>query len=233
MNIDRFLCVIIYIFNVYTGHPRSITQYFFNADAYFRFCDDVRRLGVDLPIVPGIMPVGNYAGIQNMAKRCGAVIPRWMIDLLAGLDDDPEVGTLVAASIGRARAMKMALLAERLPATEAYAAGLISSVHPAEELDAVVREAAQTIARNVPLNLRVGIAHGIGVAGTGMPGFNLPDGDLDALTSLVRSFSAPAIDANAPGDRAAGAIKSGGTTRRAAKMVCLDLDHPEIEDFVD
>ena len=60
------------------GANAAITQYFFNADAYFRYVDDVRAVGVDIPIVPGIMPIGNYVQLARFSDACGAEIPRWL-----------------------------------------------------------------------------------------------------------------------------------------------------------
>ncbi|MBN9429409.1 MAG: methylenetetrahydrofolate reductase [NAD(P)H] [Burkholderiales bacterium] len=70
------------------GADSAITQYFFNADAYFRFCDDARRLGVQAPIVPGIMPIGNYTQLARFSDACGAEIPRWIRQRLAAFGDD-------------------------------------------------------------------------------------------------------------------------------------------------
>jgi methylenetetrahydrofolate reductase (NADPH) len=60
------------------GADAAITQYFFNADAYFRFVDDVRRLGVDVPITPGIMPITNFSQLIRFSDMCGAEVPRWI-----------------------------------------------------------------------------------------------------------------------------------------------------------
>ncbi|OXH83008.1 methylenetetrahydrofolate reductase [NAD(P)H], partial [Burkholderia multivorans] len=63
---------------VKAGANSAITQYFFNADAYFRFVDDVRKLGVDVPIVPGIMPITNFSQLMRFSEMCGAEVPRWI-----------------------------------------------------------------------------------------------------------------------------------------------------------
>ena len=60
------------------GANSAITQYFYNADAYFSFVDAARALGVDIPIVPGIMPIGSFAKLARFSDMCGAEIPRWM-----------------------------------------------------------------------------------------------------------------------------------------------------------
>lgn len=70
------------------GANAAITQYFFNADAYFRFVDDVRAAGVDLPVVPGIMPIGNYVQLARFSDACGAEIPRWLRKKLETYGDD-------------------------------------------------------------------------------------------------------------------------------------------------
>jgi methylenetetrahydrofolate reductase (NADPH) len=75
---------------VEAGADSALTQYFFNADAYFRFVDDVRRLGVTIPIVPGIMPIGNYTQLARFSDACGAEIPRWLRKKLESYGDDLE-----------------------------------------------------------------------------------------------------------------------------------------------
>ncbi|MEN1728272.1 MAG: methylenetetrahydrofolate reductase [NAD(P)H] [Pseudomonadota bacterium] len=71
---------------VAAGANSVITQYFFNADAYFRFVEDVRSIGVDVPIVPGIMPITNYGPLSRFSQMCGAEIPLWMQKRLAAWD---------------------------------------------------------------------------------------------------------------------------------------------------
>ena len=70
------------------GANSAITQFFFNADAYFRFVDEARRLGADVPVVPGIMPITNASGLLRFADSCGAEVPRWIRLRLQGLGDD-------------------------------------------------------------------------------------------------------------------------------------------------
>ena len=73
---------------VRAGADSAITQYFFNADAYSRFVDESRRLGLDLPIVPGIMPITGSTQLMRFSDACGAEIPRWIRLRLAGFGDD-------------------------------------------------------------------------------------------------------------------------------------------------
>jgi methylenetetrahydrofolate reductase (NADPH) len=70
------------------GADSAITQYFFNADSYFHFVERVRKLGVELPIVPGIMPITNYTSLARFSDACGAEIPRWIRKQLEAYGDD-------------------------------------------------------------------------------------------------------------------------------------------------
>ena len=70
------------------GANSAITQYFFNADAYFNFVDEAAALGVSIPVVPGIMPIGNFSQLARFSDACGAEIPRWMRKQLEGYSDD-------------------------------------------------------------------------------------------------------------------------------------------------
>jgi methylenetetrahydrofolate reductase (NADPH) len=70
------------------GADSAITQYFFNADAYFHFVDDARALGVGIPVVPGIMPIGNFVQLARFSDACGAEIPRWLRKKLESYGDD-------------------------------------------------------------------------------------------------------------------------------------------------
>lgn len=70
------------------GANSAITQYFYSAEAYFRFIDDCQKLGIDIPIIPGIMPITNYKQLARFSDNCGAEIPRWIRKRLAGYGDD-------------------------------------------------------------------------------------------------------------------------------------------------
>ncbi len=75
---------------VNAGANSAITQYFYNADAYFRFAEESRKLGVTVPIVPGIMPIMKYSQLARFSDMCGAEIPRWMRKTMEGYGDDVE-----------------------------------------------------------------------------------------------------------------------------------------------
>lgn len=77
-----------FVTKVKAGADSAITQYFYNSDAYFRFVDDVYKLGVDVPIVPGIMPITNSTQLMRFSDACGAEIPRWIRLRLQGFGDD-------------------------------------------------------------------------------------------------------------------------------------------------
>ncbi len=70
------------------GANSAITQYFYNADAYFNFVDDCRELGISLPIVPGIMPISNFSQLARFSAMCGAEIPRWISRKMESYLDD-------------------------------------------------------------------------------------------------------------------------------------------------
>ncbi|TBU92006.1 methylenetetrahydrofolate reductase [NAD(P)H] [Stutzerimonas kirkiae] len=72
------------------GADSAITQYFFNADSYFYFVERVRKLGADLPIVPGIMPITNYSKLARFSDACGSELPRWIRKQLEAYGDDIE-----------------------------------------------------------------------------------------------------------------------------------------------
>lgn len=72
------------------GADSAITQYFFNADAYFYFLDRCRQIGIDKPIYPGIMPITNYSSLARFSRNCGAEIPRWVCRRLESYADDRE-----------------------------------------------------------------------------------------------------------------------------------------------
>jgi methylenetetrahydrofolate reductase (NADPH) len=75
---------------IHAGANSAITQYFYNADAYFRFVEETRKLGVTTPIVPGIMPIMKYSQLARFSDMCGAEIPRWMRKTMEGYGDDVE-----------------------------------------------------------------------------------------------------------------------------------------------
>jgi methylenetetrahydrofolate reductase (NADPH) len=75
---------------VEAGANAAITQYFFNADAYFNFVDECTALGITIPIVPGIMPIANFSQLARFSDACGAKIPRWLRLKLQGYGDDTE-----------------------------------------------------------------------------------------------------------------------------------------------
>lgn len=79
-----------YAAKVRAGATSAITQMFFNADAYFRFVDESRALGADIPIVPGIMPITNASGLIRFADNCGTDIPRWIRLRLQAYGDDTD-----------------------------------------------------------------------------------------------------------------------------------------------
>ncbi len=81
------------------GATRGITQFFFEPETFFRFRDRAAAAGISAEIVPGILPVTNFANLQRMAGPCGTAVPAWMARLFEGLDDKPAARQLVAASV--------------------------------------------------------------------------------------------------------------------------------------
>jgi methylenetetrahydrofolate reductase (NADPH) len=81
------------------GATRAITQYFFDPALYLRLRDRLAARGLAIPLVPGILPVTNLKTLLKFSTACGASVPDWVVQRFAGLDDDPEVRPLVAASI--------------------------------------------------------------------------------------------------------------------------------------
>ncbi len=81
------------------GADSAITQYFFNADAYFRFVDDARAAGIAVPIIPGIMPISNFSQLRRFSEACGAEIPRWIGKRMAAYGDDADSVREFAADI--------------------------------------------------------------------------------------------------------------------------------------
>ncbi|MGJ4855005.1 methylenetetrahydrofolate reductase [NAD(P)H] [Labrys sp. La1] len=81
------------------GATRAITQFFFDNEHYLRFVDRVREAGIDIPIVPGIVPVQNFNQVRSFAERCGTDVPRRLADRFEGLDNDVATRKLVAAAV--------------------------------------------------------------------------------------------------------------------------------------
>lgn len=94
-----------FITKVKAGANGAITQYFFNPDAYFRFVDDARKAGIEVPITPGIMPITQYSQLRRFSEMCGAEIPRWIGKRLEAFRDDAdairEFGADVVADLCR------------------------------------------------------------------------------------------------------------------------------------
>jgi methylenetetrahydrofolate reductase (NADPH) len=81
------------------GATRAITQFFFENDFYFRYLDKVHAAGIDIPIVPGIIPVLNFKQAASFATRCGTHVPQWLADRFEGLDNDPATRKLISAAV--------------------------------------------------------------------------------------------------------------------------------------
>lgn len=81
------------------GATRAITQYFFDNTHYLRFLERARKAGISAPIVPGILPVSNFAQVVKFSAMCGTEVPRWLADLFDGLESDPDTKKLVAAMV--------------------------------------------------------------------------------------------------------------------------------------
>jgi methylenetetrahydrofolate reductase (NADPH) len=100
------------------GADAAITQYFYNADAYFRFVEDSRRAGITLPIVPGIMPIGNFSQLARFSDSSGAEIPRWMRIRLESFRDDAQ--SIRAFGLDAVTALCERLLAGGAPGLHFY-----------------------------------------------------------------------------------------------------------------
>jgi len=81
------------------GATRAITQFVFDTEKHVRFLELVRKAGITVPLIPGIMPTTNFKGVRRMAERCGASVPQWLADYYAGLDEDLETRKLIAAQV--------------------------------------------------------------------------------------------------------------------------------------
>jgi methylenetetrahydrofolate reductase (NADPH) len=81
------------------GASRAITQFFFENDLYFRYLDQVRACGIEVPIVPGILPVQNFKQTKSFAARCGTSVPDWLAERFDGLENDAATRKLIAAAV--------------------------------------------------------------------------------------------------------------------------------------
>ena len=107
-----------FVRKVRAGANSAITQYFYNADAYFRFVEDVRATGVEVPIVPGIMPITNYSQLMRFSEMCGAEVPRWVAKRLESFGDDRE--SIRAFGLDVVTALCERLLAAGVPGLHFY-----------------------------------------------------------------------------------------------------------------
>ncbi|MEL7487007.1 MAG: methylenetetrahydrofolate reductase [NAD(P)H] [Pseudomonadota bacterium] len=90
------------------GATRAITQFFYDNEVFLRYLDRVRDAGIDIDIVPGIMPITNFAGLRRMADTCGATVPARLVKLFQNLDDDPETLRLIAATVAAEQCLDLA-----------------------------------------------------------------------------------------------------------------------------
>lgn len=109
------------------GADAAITQYFYNADAYFRFVDDVRRLGVEIPIIPGVMPISNFSQLRRFSEQCGAEIPRWIGKRMQAYGDDAEAVRAFGADVVAALCER--LIAGGAPSLHFYTLNLAKPTH--------------------------------------------------------------------------------------------------------
>ncbi|MDE3016115.1 MAG: methylenetetrahydrofolate reductase [NAD(P)H] [Pseudomonadota bacterium] len=89
------------------GATRAITQYFFEPEYYFRLLERARSAGIAIPIVPGILPIANFAQMKKFSAMCGASIPLWLEEAFAGLDDNPEKQNEVAVRVASELCQKL------------------------------------------------------------------------------------------------------------------------------
>ena len=114
---------------VESGANSALTQYFFNADSYFRFIDDCERLGISIPIVPGIMPIANFAQLARFSDTCGAEIPRWLRLKMQSYGDD--AGSIRSYGLDVITALCDRLLSQGAPGLHFYTmnqAGLTTEI---------------------------------------------------------------------------------------------------------
>lgn len=111
------------------GADSAITQYFFNADSYFWFVDEVQSKGIDIPIIPGIMPIASFSKLARFSKTCGAEIPRWLRLKLQSYADD--TASIKALGLDVVTEMCDHLLQQGAPSLHFYTlnqAGLVSTI---------------------------------------------------------------------------------------------------------
>lgn len=89
------------------GAARAITQVFFDNELYYRYVDKVRARGIEIPIVPGIMPMHNFKQARNFVTRAGTSVPDWLAEKFDGLDNDAETRKLVAATVAAGQVQKL------------------------------------------------------------------------------------------------------------------------------
>ena len=89
------------------GATRAISQFFFEADTFLRYMDRVLAAGITVPVVPGILPVTNFAQAKRIAGMCGTHVPTWMHEMFDGLDDEPDTRKLLAAMIASEQCRKL------------------------------------------------------------------------------------------------------------------------------
>ncbi len=89
------------------GATRAITQFFFDNDLYERYVERVRRAGIYIPVVPGILPIHNFTQVANFSARCGAHVPSWLAERFEGLQGDAQTHALVAAAVAAEQVMDL------------------------------------------------------------------------------------------------------------------------------
>ena len=90
------------------GATRAITQFFYDNEVFLRYLERVRAAGVEIPIVPGVMPVSSFKSLRKMADLCGATIPGRLVKLFQNLDDDPGTRQLIAATVAAEQCLELA-----------------------------------------------------------------------------------------------------------------------------
>jgi methylenetetrahydrofolate reductase (NADPH) len=89
------------------GATRGITQYFFDVEHYFRFLDRIHKAGITIPVVPGILPIGNVGQVKKFSAMCGTSMPGWLLHLFDGLDNNPAMRNLVSVTVAAEQCRKL------------------------------------------------------------------------------------------------------------------------------